>query len=282
MTATPAHRREDDRPTGASTTRRPGGRRRRPLLVAVGSVAVIGGLVLLLIAAYHVWGVSAEVRREQERLTTELEQIWAATDPGPAAIDEPVIVDEPVTAALAERIEAVGSDDVPDPVVRSEPTVGRDSAPNPTPTGRPIVRMYIPRLGLSWAVVEGVTTRALRSGPGHYPMTQLPGERGNFAVAGHRVPGVFWDLDKLAPGDPIVVRTAEEWLVYQVSTSLVVDPHEVWVIEPDPYDIGAAPTRSLLTVTTCTPKGSNAQRLVVHAELTSRSPATDPPPVRLS
>jgi sortase A len=117
-------------------------------------------------------------------------------------------------------------------------------------------------------VVEGVTMNRLRRGPGHYPDTSAPGEAGNLAVAGHRTTygAPFYHLEELRPGDEVHVadRDRREW-VYEVVEQRVVAPDELWVIGPDPLGTGA-PT---LTLTTCHPRFSAAQRLVVFAELTT-------------
>ncbi|WP_191247798.1 class E sortase [Amycolatopsis deserti] len=133
----------------------------------------------------------------------------------------------------------------------------------------PMARLYLPRLGLHWTVVEGVSAADLRKGPGHYPDSQRPGETGNFAVAGHRVRGTFWDLDKLGRGDAIVVETADRWFVYRVTNTSVVSPADSAVIAANPDEPGAPPVTSLLTLTTCNPKWGNWERLIVQAELVS-------------
>ncbi len=62
------------------------------------------------------------------------------------------------------------------------------------------------------------TDSELTKGPAHYGGTQLPGEVGNFAMAGHRVGKgePFLNLDKLKAGDPVIVETATTWFVYRV------------------------------------------------------------------
>ena len=80
-----------------------------------------------------------------------------------------------------------------------------------------IARLYIPELDKHWVVVEGVHPAGHPVRPGPLPDTAMPGQVGNFSVAGHRNRAIFWDLDQLKPGDPIVVETAQTWYVYQVS-----------------------------------------------------------------
>lgn len=133
--------------------------------------------------------------------------------------------------------------------------------------GQPASRLYIPRLHKKWAVVGGVTQADLAKGPGHYPKTDQPGDLGNVGIAGHRLPSVFWNLDRLRRGDPIVVESRSGWFVYRVVRLRVVRPNQVEVVAPDPDHPRGVPTRRLLTLTTCNPKFNNYQRLVVVAEL---------------
>lgn len=115
-------------------------------------------------------------------------------------------------------------------------------------------------------VVRGVSLSDLQRGPGHYPGTALPGEEGNFAVAGHRTTygAPFFNLDQLRKGDEIIVTAPDgEEYTYTVRRQEIVAPGETWVIAPDPLERD----KPLLTLTTCYPRFSNAQRLIVFAEL---------------
>ena len=138
--------------------------------------------------------------------------------------------------------------------------------------GQAFAFVHIPRFGEDWtrAVVEGTDPDELEDGPGHYVGSAMPGEQGNFAMAGHRVGrgSPFIALDVLEPDDPVVVETVDAWHVYRVTTTTVVDPSESSVVAPTPG--GAAngePTGAFLTMTTCHPKFSTRERLVVHGEL---------------
>lgn len=127
-------------------------------------------------------------------------------------------------------------------------------------TGDSLTRIKIPALGLDTVVVEGITPSALRAGAGHYPQTPLPCEGGNVSIAGHRTTygRPFGNVDQLKPGDTIELTTPIGGCVYQVSRApFVVAPSEMSVIGP-------TPERSL-TLTTCHPKGSAAQRLIIRA-----------------
>src|SRR4029453_2354830 len=114
---------------------------------------------------------------------------------------------------------------------------------------------------------EGVAPQNIRYAPGHYPNTALPGEVGNFSVAGHRSPAIFWDLDQMRSGDAVVVETRTMFYVYRVSNTEIVAPTAIEVVAPVPDHPGMTPTEAMLTLTTCNPKWDNYQRLIVHAKL---------------
>ena len=138
-------------------------------------------------------------------------------------------------------------------------------------TGDPVGELVIPRISLDQVIVEGVQTTQLSLGPGHYPDTALPGQRGNAAVAGHRTThgAPFSALADLVPGDAIVVTTVQGQFIYRVNRSEVVSPDDRSVLAPT--------ANSQLTLTTCTPKYSAAQRLIVIARLVT-PPAPNTPP----
>ena len=135
--------------------------------------------------------------------------------------------------------------------------------------GGPVGTIVIPKIGLSMMVVQGTDEVQLQAGPGHYPGTPLPGEAGNAAIAGHRTTYLapFYNLDALQPGDQIVVTTLQGIFDYRVIGTQVVDPTDVAVVGPT--------TMPQLTLTTCNPRFSASQRLIVHAALTVSSVATN-------
>ena len=135
-------------------------------------------------------------------------------------------------------------------------------------TGDPLTRITIPKIGVDTIVVEGTSASALRAGAGHYPQTPLPCEPGNVAIAGHRTTygKPFSNVDRLRPGDPIVLETPIGTCTYSVTRSFVTTPTDLSVL--DPTEGGT------LTLTTCHPKGSARQRLIVKAELVATSART--------
>ncbi len=221
----------------------------RTTLRTVGEVMITVGLVLLLFAAYEVWGKAAIVADHQRDLDSQLAQEWDQPD------QEPTITPTP-----------------------GQP--GGEAVP-PAPPGGSIARLYIPKLGKHWVVVEGVEPRNIAYAPGHYPGTALPGHIGNFSVAGHRSPAIFWDLDRMRAGDPIVVETRKSFFVYRVTQTRIVKPSDVKYIAPVIGNPGETPTEAMLTLTTCNPKWDNYQRLLVHAKLIRSQPRSAGRPAEL-
>lgn len=145
---------------------------------------------------------------------------------------------------------------------------GLPSRPIP---GNAVGLIRIPRISLNVAFVQGVEPSDLAKGPGHYTGTPLPGEGGNVVIAGHRTTHLapFWALDALRPGDQIVLRTRRGTFVYDVKWARVVSPTSWWVVGPT--------KRPSLTLTTCNPRFSQRQRLVVRAVLVSVSVSPSAP-----
>ena len=128
--------------------------------------------------------------------------------------------------------------------------------------GDPLTRLKIPAIDVSTVVVEGTTASALRAGAGHYVNTPLPGEVGNVGIAGHRTTygKPFADLDRLKPGDEVVLETPLGTHIYRVSR----DP---FVVEATDWSVISQTPAPTLTLTACHPKGSARQRIVVRAEM---------------
>lgn len=145
--------------------------------------------------------------------------------------------------------------------------------------GKAIALLRIPRLGsdYEYAVVEGVDYKQLKRGPGHYPGTALPGEIGNFVLSGHRTTyaAPFNGLGKLRFGDEIVIDTRDARYTYRVTSHEIVEPNEVDVLAPVPRRPGALPTQAMITLSTCHPEYSAAQRLIVYGMLTTTEARKD-------
>lgn len=135
----------------------------------------------------------------------------------------------------------------------------------------PIGRLEIPRIGLSAVVMEGDDEHTLNVAVGHLPDTPLPWQEGNAALAGHR-DTFFRPLRRLRDGDDIRLVTPRGTFRYRATRQVVVEPDELWVLDPSPA--------AALTLITCYPfdfVGPARQRFVVHAERiveTSEAPET--------
>ena len=133
-------------------------------------------------------------------------------------------------------------------------------------------------------VVQGVGRDDLKKGPGHVPSTAMPGQAGTFAVSGHRTTygAPFERFGDLRDGHQVVLETREGWFTYTIRERSIVPPTAVEVTFPVPGDRDAEPTERLLTLTTCHPKYSARQRLILQAELTAASAREDGPPAALT
>lgn len=225
----------------------------------LGELMLTGGVLLLLFVGYTLFWTGVETQQAQDSLKDELSAQWAAPQPGAGLAPEP-------------------SEPAPDEPAPDEPAPGAALADVDLGEGIGIIR--IPRFGASyaWAVVEGVRTEDLRRGPGHYPGTAMPGEVGNFAVAGHRATygEPLAQVEEFELGDKVVVETATNWYTYTVfDIDFPVDIDATWSIEPNPFDLGVPPTRSLMTLTTCHPRWASTYRFLIFTELTEMLPKAD-------
>ena len=152
--------------------------------------------------------------------------------------------------------------------------------------GKGFAFLHIPRLGRHWQVpvVQGVDLPDLARGVGHYPQTALPGEVGNFAVAGHRATNgePFAYLDQVRARDQLVVETQQTWYTYVVDKVQIVQPTALWVLEPVPGHPHQRPSQELITLTTCNPRWASYQRLIVFGHLVAQQPTVDGRPPALT
>jgi sortase A len=130
--------------------------------------------------------------------------------------------------------------------------------------GDSLTRIKIPKLGVDTIVVEGTSASALRAGAGHYPSTPLPCDNGNVGIAGHRTTygKPFANIDRLGPGDVIILETPIGSCTYAVEKApFIVSPRDLSVVATDV-------SRRTLTLTSCHPKHSAKQRIVIKAVMT--------------
>ena len=222
------------------------------MLGAVGRSLITAGLLILAFVAYQLWGTGLAEARSQNALEDEFAALLDAALGGPEPTTPPTTADG------------------------TGPTSSTSSTLPPAPAapagGDPVARIVIPEIGIDKIVVEGVGVADLKRAPGHYPGTSLPGLPGNAAIAGHRTTygAPFYRLNELEPGDEIIATTTYGEFHYEVAETRIVRPNQVEVLENTD-----APR---LTLTTCHPRYSARQRMVVIADLVGEPSDLPPPP----
>jgi sortase A len=232
----------------------------RRTIAAIGRALVTIGLLILLFVAYQLWGTGVFAARAQARLDRDFEQARRAY--------------QSQQVATTTTTTAPGGTTVPPRATTTTAPLTRPAPPIP-PAGEVGGRIRIPEIGVDWSFVEGVSRSDLMKGPGHYPETPFPGTLGNAAIAGHRTTygQPFHNLDELEPGDEIVIETLAGTFTYEMTEQLIVRPTQIEVVANTPD--------AQLTLTSCHPKGSASQRIVVKAKLVpnkSARPARPRPP----
>ncbi len=214
----------------------------RRALRALSTAMIVAGVILLADAGLTLlWQepLSAVYSHfEQGRLADELEELGSA----------------PLAPAEQRALERI-----PDP--RRRVTFRARAFGSRLDPGDPMGRIVMPSIDVSEVFVEGTDAADLRRGPGHYPATPLPGERGTVAIAGHRTTygAPFRRVDQLERGAPIELRMPYGRFVYRVERTRIVPPTEISVTDRVAYD--------RLVLSACHPLYSAAQRIVVFARL---------------
>lgn len=248
-----------DQPVAA----RPGGSRGAAVVGVVGELMVTLGVLLGLFVVWQLWWTDVVAEREQAVLVESLD--WVRTVPEP-------------TVGPAEP------DDPPGPPQNRGPAPALDEPEHATT----FATLQVPRWGSDYlrTISQGTTKRDVLDvlGVGHYEGTAMPGQIGNFAVAGHRATygKPFNRVEELQIGDPLVVQTETTWYVYRIVSTEVVTPRDVQVIAPTPNQPDVPPTVASMTMTTCHPLFSARERFIVHAELDYWTPVGDELPLELT
>lgn len=190
------------------------------------------------------------------------------------------IIGQREAAGYLEELEGTFTQ-VPDAVGQEN----RDVAPPELASGQFGV-LYVPRWGEDYRVpiAEGTEPEVIDHGiVGHYPQTEAPGQVGNFALAGHRQSRgkPFRYVEQLQIGDPIIVRTQDNFYVYRVSGNRIVKPTQSEVLAANPIEPDQPATIPMLTLTTCHPLWSISERWIVHAELDYWMPVAEGRPADL-
>lgn len=210
----------------------------------LGELLVTLGVLLLLFVGWQLWWTDVAAGREQSGTVQALERGFDAASGGRVG-------------SSAQHLQ---------PAPEEAPATLRD-----LPLGQAFAVIRVPRFGADYArpILEGTDEQRLTEGVGHYVGTAMPGQVGNFALAGHRTTygKPFSDIDRLQTGDVVVIETSTDYFVYTVQRHVVVGPDRVDVVAPVPERPGVAPTQRWLTMTACHPRFSAAQRYVTFASL---------------
>jgi len=215
----------------------------------------LGGLLLAFLA-YQLVVTNVWTARSQQAAETELAERFQAAAQGEVVETIPLLPQQPV-----EDDPTLPQNPASTPAAQPKPvSVVRYVEPTPE-EGAAFGRIEIPVIDLDKVIFEGVDRATLKKGPGHMPWTPLPGQPGNAVISGHRTTygAPFFNLDEVSIGDEIIVETTLGRHVYEVREILIVKPTDVWVTDPK--------RGAWLTLTTCTPRYSAKERLIVQAEL---------------
>jgi len=273
---------------------------------------ITAGLVVLLFVVYEVYVTDIFGHEKQEQATAAMDQRWGHTGAGSAAGGTSTGAAGATSTATGTQVVTVGD---PNKFVVSAGTRKRNYQ---TIDGQGFAKIHIPSFGAdySFTIVEGTSTTDLYVGPGHYADTQYPGEKGNFAVAGHRVSkgSPFNELGLLNACDALVIETQSDWFVYRVlpmesdlagwkstkhahcagvapqtgkyaktfGREITVPSDYAQVLPVPQVQSTAIPVNAerLITLTTCHPQFSDTQRMIVHGTLVKtykKSPGFVPP-----
>lgn len=234
---------------GAAPT--PPNRRRQVGLGAAVVALVIAGIVLI---AGVTGGGDSDAPVAVAAVTT------ADTAPATSRPPTPTTTVPPTTSTTSTTSSTTTTTTTSPPRQATSPI----APPTDTRGSEPLVQVgsiAIPAIGLDSAMFEGIRLTTLDHGPGHWPGSASPGQVGNVVVAGHRTShgAQFRHVDDLVPGDVVTFTTADGVFDYAVTSTEVVGPEALWII--DPSDTSTA------TLFACHPPGSTRQRIVVHLAL---------------
>jgi sortase A len=224
----------------------------------IGELLMTAGIVVFLYVAWQMWIGDEIYAAQHNAVGQELSEQWQ--NEADALPDPPLPVDDPPTADAPPTAE---------PPILAQP---RDA--------EIFGLMRIPRFGSDYAVqMAGGTTRARTLDPigvGHYTDAAMPGEVGNFAVAAHRTTygKPFNRIADLRVGDAIVIETEGGWYTYRFRTLEYVKPSEVDVLLDVPQAPDVPAGERYITMTSCSPMFSLAERIVGYGLFESFTPRT--------
>ncbi|MEU0895431.1 class E sortase [Streptomyces massasporeus] len=203
---------------------------------AIGEVFITTGVLMLLFVTYQLWWTNVRAHAQAGQEASSLQNDWASGKRNPGAFEP----------------------------------------------GQGFAILHIPKLDVVVPIAEGTNSKGVldRGMVGHYAegalKTAMPGDKsGNFGLAGHRNTHgePFRYINKLAPGDPIVVETQDEYFVYKMASILpVTSPSNTSVLNPVPTGSGFTEPGRYITLTTCTPEFTSKYRMIVWGKMVEERP----------
>lgn len=242
------------------------GRAPRITVVGVlGELFVTAGVLVLLFLGWQVWLNDIIVGAQQQEAAEELAQEW----------ERPPVAPQPNETGDVEPSEPVGIDD---PMVLAAPANNAKFA-----------NLIVPRLGVDYRrpITQGVGYNVLndsKAGIGHYPETQMPGDFGNFALAAHRTTygRSFHNVNELVVGDSMYVETELGWYRYVYRNTEYVRPTGVGVLDPVPQTQGVDANERFITLTSCNPYFSSAERIISYGVFDAYFPREGGAPLEIA
>jgi sortase A len=221
----------------------------------VGELFITAGVLVLLFLGWQLWLNDLLLGNQQNKQASQLSQTWGKADATPAGTNRP---------------------DPGPPVVGTAP----DNAVQ-------FANLIVPRFGADYErpIAEGIGTGdVLDVGVGHYPGTEMPGGVGNVALAAHRTTygAPFSNIADLKVGDSIYIETQDGWYRYVFRSLEYVPPTGVGVLDAVPQVPSANPTDRLLTMTSCNPKFSAAERFIAYSVFDTWYPRAGGPPPEIA
>ncbi|MEU0740143.1 class E sortase [Streptomyces sp. NPDC006134] len=203
----------------------------------IGELFITTGVLMLLFVTYQLWWTNVRAHAQADKAASSLQDDWAEGKRNPGTFEP----------------------------------------------GQGFALLHIPKLDVVVPIAEGVSSKGVldRGMVGHYggsgPLkTAMPEDKtGNFGLAGHRNTHgePFRYINRLSPGDAIVVETQDKYFVYKMASMLpVTSPANVSVLDPIPRGSGFTQPGRYITLTTCTPEFTSKYRLIVWGKMVEERP----------
>ncbi|GAA2278878.1 class E sortase [Streptomyces ruber] len=208
----------------------------------IGEVFITTGVLMLLFVTYQLWWSNVRAQAQAGKETSSLQEQWASGERAPGAFEP----------------------------------------------GQGFAILHIPKLDVVVPIAQGIDKSTVldRGMVGHYDEnsieTAMPEDKtGNFGIAGHRNTHgePFRYINRLQPGDPIVVETQDTYYVYDMASILpVTQPSNIAVLDPIPADSGFTEAGRYITLTTCTPEFTSKYRMIVWGKMVEERPRSEGKP----